>query len=336
MLAAFCSGKEEIEVRQTDAPEPRRGEVLVRVKACGICGSDLHLYRGTFPALPGVPPGHEFSGEVAACGDGVSGWAPGDRVAVEPIGSCQACEYCRSGRRHLCAKRELLGMSARGGGLAEYVSVPDYTLYRLPESVDFEVGALAEPLAVAVHGMHIVGLRAGEKALVLGSGTIGLMAVLAAKHAGASVMATYRYDHQAEAALALGASRAVRDGETAGLERERFDVVIETVGGAAPTLAQAVNVVRPGGRVSVLGLFAGAAPVNALGLVLKEAAVVGGITYCRPGLHSDFDVALAILAERGEAARALITHRFPLAEAAGAFAAAADKHTNSLKVQVQM
>ena len=196
------------------------------------------------------------------------------------------------------------------------------------------MAALVEPLAVSVHGVHIVGLKAGERVLVMGSGTIGLMAVLAARDAGADVVATYRHDHQGEAALAMGASRVVKDGETRGLEKEGFDVVIETVGGTAPTISHALGIVRPGGRVSVLGIFGGQATINGLSLVLKEVTLVGGITYCRPGLHSDFEVALGILARESERARSLITHRFPLAEVGAAFAAAADKSSKSVKVHV--
>jgi 2-desacetyl-2-hydroxyethyl bacteriochlorophyllide A dehydrogenase len=333
MLAAFCTGKETITVREADAPRPRPGDVLVRVRACGICGTDLHFYGGTFPAAPDVSPGHEFAGEVAELGEGVTGFAVGDRVTVEPIRSCRTCEYCRSGRYHLCRKHVLLG-TAEAGALAEYISLPAYMLYKLPDGVDFETGALTEPLAVCVHGLHLVNVRAGERVLVMGCGTIGLMSVLAARAMGAEVIAIYRHDHQGEAALAAGATRIVRDGETAGLEREGFDVVIETVGGHAPTLAQALGIVRPGGRISVLGIFTQPATVNALGLVLKEVTMAGGITYCRPGLRSDFDVALGILRDNPERARAVITHRFPLAEAAKAFATAADKSTKSLKVQV--
>jgi len=120
-----------------------------------------------------------------------------------------------------------------------------------------------------------------------------------------------------------------------GLEKEGIDVVIETVVGSAPTLAQALGAVRPGGRISVLGLFPGAVQLGGLALILKEVTIVGGITYCRPGLHSDFDVALGILRSDPERARAIITHRLPLDDAAQAFATAADKGTKSLKVQVQ-
>lgn len=334
MLAAFCTARETVTVRETGAPKPAPGEVILRIRACGICGTDLHFYRGEFPATS-VSPGHEFAGEVAEVGEGVTRVAVGDRVACEPIPRCGKCNYCTSGRYHLCRKRVMTGTES-AGALSEYLAMPEYTLYKLPDSLDFEVAAMAEPLAVCLHGLHVVGLRAGERVLVLGAGTIGLMATLAAASAGAEVITTYRHDHQAEAALRLGATRVVRDSETAGLEREGIDVVAETVGGHGETLQQAMGLVRPGGRVSLLGVFTRPVPYNALAAVLKEVTVAGAIVYCRPGVRSDFDVALSILDRNQERARSVITHRFPLAEAAQAFATAADKSTKSLKVQVQM
>ncbi|MEK7246863.1 MAG: alcohol dehydrogenase catalytic domain-containing protein [Chloroflexota bacterium] len=333
MRALFITARKTVEIRETDKPKPAPGEVLLRVRACGICGTDLHFYEGDFPMSPNISPGHEFAGEVAELGEGVTGFTLGDRVAVEPIPRCGACVYCMSGRYHICEKRSLTG-TQRPGALAEYIVVPSYTLYHLPDEIDFGLAALTEPLAVCVHGLHIVDVRAGERVLVLGSGTIGLLTTLAAAAAGAEVIATYRHDHQGEAALAVGASRIVRDGETAGLEKQGVDVVVETIGGNAPTLQQALGIVRPGGRISVLGVFTQTQQLNALGLVLKDVRMAGGITYCRPGVRSDFDVALSLLKTHGGRARALITHKFSLDEGAQAFATAADKSTKSLKVQV--
>ncbi|HET9477542.1 MAG TPA: alcohol dehydrogenase catalytic domain-containing protein [Dehalococcoidia bacterium] len=334
MRAAFCTGKQTIEVRDAEVPKPGPGEALVRVRACGICGTDLHFYGGQLPSMATVSPGHEFCGEVAEVGEGVTGFAAGDRVVVEPIRSCRECSYCRTGQYQICPKHVLLGTFIPGG-LAEYVCVPAYTLYALPDGLDWELGALAEPLAVAVHGLHIAELAMGERVLVMGSGAIGVLSVLAGKVAGAGeVIATYRHEHQGQAALAAGADRIVKDGETAGLEKDGIDVVVETVGGAAPTLSQALGIVRPGGRIAVLGLFTQPVQMNALGLMLKEVKMAGGLTYCRPGQHSDFDTALSILHSHPDKARAIISHRFPLAEASQAFATAADKSTGAIKVQV--
>jgi 2-desacetyl-2-hydroxyethyl bacteriochlorophyllide A dehydrogenase len=333
MRALFIVGKEEIDVHEVDTPKPAAGEVLLRVRSCGICGTDLHFYEGTFPYSRKRSPGHEFAGEVAELGEGVTGFSPGDRVVVEPLRRCGECVYCTSGRYHICEKNSLASDQS-SGALAEYVIVPSYTLSQLPDEIDFELAALTEPLAVCVHGLHIVDVRAGERVLVLGSGTIGLLSTLAASAAGAEVIATYRHEHQGEAALAVGASRVIRDGETAGLEKQGIDVVIETIGGNAPTLQQALGIVRPGGRVCVLGVFSQPQAINALGLVLKDVRMAGGITYCRPGSQSDFDVAIGILTKHGDRARRLISHRFSLDEGAKAFATAADKSTKSLKVQV--
>ncbi len=188
-----------------------------------------------------------------------------------------------------------------------------------------------------MHGLHIVGLGAGERVLVLGSGTIGVFSVLAARHFGASeVIATYRHDHQGEAAEAMGATRILKDSEIESLKRGSVDVVVETVGGSAPTLGQGLGLVRFGGRVSVLGLFTKPVEVDALSLMRNEITVTGGITYCRPGQQSDFDVALGIIAADPERVRRVITHRFPLEDVGSAFATAADKKQGSLKVHIQV
>lgn len=334
MLAAFSGGKEKIEVRDAPVPSPGPGEVLLRVRACGICGSDLHFYHGELPVVPTISPGHEFAGEVAEVGEGVQGFAAGQRVVVEPLRTCRECSYCRMGSYQICAKRVLLGTFAPGG-LAEYVAVPAHILYPLPDALDFELGALVEPLAVAVHGLHLVDLSFGERVVVLGSGSIGIMATLAARALGAAeVFATYRHEHQAQAIVAAGATRAVPASEAAALANEKPDVVVEAVGGHADTLKQAVGLVRPGGRISVLGLFTQPVQVNALAVVLNEVRAVGAITYCRPGRHSDFEVALRIIEADPERVHRVISHRFPLREADEAFRTAADKSTASLKVQV--
>ncbi len=334
MRAMFITGKETVEVRDVDKPTPGPGEVLLRVKACGICGTDLHYYEGTFPFSRKRTPGHEFAGEVLELSEGVTRVAVGDRVAVEPLRRCNECVNCTSGRYHICEKMNFSTDQSQGA-LAEYIVMPAYTLYRLPEEVDVELAALTEPLAVCVHGLHMVDLSAGERVLVLGAGTIGLMSTLAAYAAGAEVITTYRHDHQGEAALAIGASRIVRESETAGLEKEGIDVVVETIGGSADTIQKAVGIVRQGGRICVLGVFSQPQQVNLLGLVLKDIKMAGGITYCRPGAHSDFDRSIDILRRHGDRARKVISHQFPLADAPRAFATAADKSTKSLKVQVK-
>jgi 2-desacetyl-2-hydroxyethyl bacteriochlorophyllide A dehydrogenase len=339
MIAAFCPAPNEFELREVAPLAPQAGEVVVRVRACGICGSDLHFFCGAFPP-PSVCPGHEISGEVADIGPAVVGLRPGDRVAIEPLVVCRECWACRVGKYQLCRRLRILGVM-RDGGFAEYVRVPAYALFTLPAAVDCEVGALTEPLAVAVHAVRLAGVRLGHRVLVLGAGTIGLLSVAAAKAAGATeVWITARHAHQGAAAVALGATRAFTGADAAAelsalAQEERIDVVVETVGGAADTLTEAVHLVGPAGCIVVLGVFTTTPSLNAVSLILKEVRIIGSQTYGRQGPRADFDVALELLAATPERFRRLITHRFPLAHIAQGFQVAADKRSGSIKVAMQ-
>jgi len=340
MTAALFTGPRSFEVKDIEVPALEPGGVMVRVCQCGICGSDLHFYRGELPLPPGTCMGHEMSGEVVEAGPGVEGLRPGDRVCVEPLLVCGSCQYCRSGEYQLCRRRQLVGAPLQGG-FARYVQVPAYCVYRLPDAVDFEVGSLIEPLAVAVHGLRLADLSLGDRVLVLGAGAIGLMAVAAAREMGAaSVVASGRYEHQRRAALALGAESAVEDHEDAlaslsgSAWDSPFDLVVEAVGGHADTLSQAVNLARFGGRIAVVGLFTQPTTLNAMSVMLKELRLVGAMTYGRAGTRSDFALALDIAARRASSLRGLVTHRFPLERTAEAFETAADKKTGSIKVSV--
>lgn len=329
MRAAILSAPGVVDVQEVPDPQPTPGWTVVRVRACGICGSDLHSYRGHFGPVAGICPGHEVAGEVAAVGHDVAGWAAGDRVCLEPLIVCRECRYCRSGDYQLCERRQFLGLGP-AGGLAEYVAAPAYALHRLPDGLDFELGALVEPVAVTVHGLRLVRLEAGERVLVLGAGSIGLMAAAAARALGAGgVQIIARHAHQADAARALGAE--VLDGPPPAAP----DVVVESAGGDGTALSRAIEWVRPGGRVAVLGIFDTLSPMNASLLVLKEVTVTGGITYGHARHRSDFELALDVVRRNAEALRQLVTHRFPLAAVADAFATANDKSTGAIKVSVQ-
>jgi 2-desacetyl-2-hydroxyethyl bacteriochlorophyllide A dehydrogenase len=328
MHAAFCCAPGRFELRDIERPVPGAGEALIKVRSCGVCGSDLHFFQGSFPTPP-VCPGHEISGEIVDLGADAGGLRVGDRVAIEPLVVCRECAYCRTGDYQLCRDFRIVGM-VLNGGFAEYLSMPAYALFPLPANVDYEVGALTEPLAVAVHGVRLANVRLGDRVLVLGAGTIGLLSVAAAKAAGAAeVWIT---------ATTLGATRVFTGSaaaELSGAAHEALiDVVVETVGGAADTLNEAIQLVRPAGCVAVLGVFTTPPVVNALLLVVKEVRMVGSLTYGRPGPRADFDVALQLLAAQPETFRTLITHRFPLAEITRGFETAADKRSGSIKVAI--
>lgn len=340
MPAALFTGPRAFEIRQVDVPTVEPGGVLVRVCQCGVCGSDLHFYRGELPLPPGTCMGHEMSGEVVDVGPGVEDIRPGDRVCIEPLLVCGTCQYCRSGEYQLCRQRRLLG-APLPGGFAEYVQAPAYCIYRLPDAVDYEVGSLVEPLAVAIHGLRLGGAAVGDRVLVLGAGTIGLMAVVAAREMGAaSIAVSGRHEHQRKAALALGADAAVEESPEALASlspspwESSFDLVVEAVGGHADTISQAVNMARFGGRIAVVGLFTQPTTLNATSVMLKEMRLVGAMTYGRAGTRSDFALALEIASRRANALRGLVTHRFPLGRTGEAFETADDKKTGSLKVSV--
>lgn len=339
MRAAHVSGPGQIELRAVPPPHPGDDEAIVKVGACGICGSDLHSYAGTLPPPLGCP-GHEIAGEVAELGSGVRGVKAGDHVAIEPIIRCGRCRGCAIGSYQLCDHFRVLG-TTHDGGFADFVRVPAYALYSLPRRMDYAVGALAEPLAVSIHGVRLGGVCIGERVTILGAGTIGLLAILAARAAGAADIAiTARHPHQAAAARLLGANDvfAVDDHGMAELrrsaERDPIDVVVETVGGQADTLSDGLAIVRKGGRIVVVGLFTRPPTVDPLLLVMKEPRILGSLTYGREGPRADFEIAIDLLTREADQVARLVTHRFGLEGIGQAFSTAADKSSGAVKVSV--
>ncbi len=320
-------------------PEPAAGEVRVRVRACGLCGSDLHLRNAGF-VRRGVAPGHEFAGAVDAVGAGVAGLAPGDAVAVEPLRSCGRCDECRRGLDALCPEGQLLGVHAHGG-FAEYAVVPAERAYPVPAALEPRVAALAEPTAVVVRGLRRGGFAPGMRVLVLGAGTVGLLGALAARGLGAGeVWISARHASQAARARELGATRVLGEGEAGPGELARagrdapIDLVLETVGGTADTLNAAGAAVRRGGAVVVIGMFLAPVRLETLPLLVKEATLAWSYCYGRGADPSDFAAATRLLADQREPAARLTTHAVPLAEAGRAFDLAADRKGGAIKVSV--
>jgi 2-desacetyl-2-hydroxyethyl bacteriochlorophyllide A dehydrogenase len=322
-----------LSVHEVDAAPPGPGQVRVRVERCGVCGSDLHVFRGHSPLPPGCP-GHEISGVVDALGAGVSGLREGDRVAVEPVLRCGQCRYCRAGSYHLCSRLGLCGVT-EPGGMATQILVPAACAFALPSAVDFELGALAEPVAVAVHGARLGGVTKGSRVLVLGAGTIGLVAAAAARHLGAAHVAiSARHPQQRRLAEGLGVDEVLDPTSLRG-RGEKPDVVLETVGGEATTVADGLLAVARGGTIVVIGLFEKTPVFDPGVLVLKEVRLIGSMVYNRPpGAAADFEVALECLAENAAALRTLVTHTFALRDVQQAFETAADKASGAVKVLV--
>ncbi len=321
-----------IEIVEAERRDPGSEEIRVAVERCGICGSDLHFFHGHQPVPPHCP-GHEISGIVEATGSAARGIKEGDRVAIEPLVRCGTCRHCKAGNYHLCPTLQIHGLMLPGG-MATSVVVPDYAAHQLPAGLSAEVGALVEPLAVTVHALRLAGAGRETPVLILGAGSVGLLAVVAARHLEAPFIAiTGRHPHQRDLAAALGADQVLDPGEVFSI-REAPRAVIETVGGNAQTVSDAVQVIDRGGTVAVVGLFDATPEFSPLFMLIKEVRLVGSMIYNAPGGKSDFEVALDIAAEREADLRRLVTHTLPLVEAQRAFETAADKSTGAVKVLI--
>lgn len=332
-LAARYDNIGRISVQRTTVGDPAPGQVRVRIERCGICGSDLHCFRGHAPLAP-VCPGHEMSGIVDAVGNDAAGLREGDRVAIEPLHRCGTCRHCARGDYHLCGRLGLAGVT-EPGGMASRLLVPAVTAFALPTDVDFELGALAEPTAVAVHAARLGGVTKGSRVLVLGAGTIGLVAVAAARHLGATYVAvSARHPQQRLLAEALGADE-VLDPSNLRSAGEKPDVVLETVGGQATTVADGMLAVARGGTIVMIGLFEKTPAFDPGVMIRKEVRLVGSMVYNRPpGGAADFQIALDCLATSACEMRRIVTHTFALSDVQRAFETAADKASGAVKVML--
>lgn len=334
MRAALWTAQGTLELGEKPDPSPGDGEVLVRPSVVGICGSDLHFFRGEFKPTPGTTPGHEIAGHVIAGG----GLAPETAVAVEPTLPCGACASCLRGQAPTCSRLRLMGISAPGG-MRELLVVPRANVHPLPPGVGADIGSMAEPLAVCVRALNRAESPLGSRVLVLGSGSIGLLSVLLAAETAIEVAATARYPHQAELAKAMGAARVFAPGSPEVLEWARanpVDVVIETVGGTAGTLAEAINAVRGGGTVVPLGVFTTDVMIPARKLVNQEVRVVGSVVYGHAGHQGEFGAAVGLLRCYAEKLVLLRSATYPLGRANEAFEHALDKRRNAVKVSVEV
>jgi 2-desacetyl-2-hydroxyethyl bacteriochlorophyllide A dehydrogenase len=314
-------------------PEPGAGEVVVEVAFCGICGSDLHMLPS--PALaPGTVMGHEFSGKIAAVGEGVADWSEGDRVSVLPGTPCGECPQCKTDREHLCVQGIVRGhgLGGKPGAYAERVAVHTDSLYRLPDSVSDEHGALVEPLAVGVHADSLADMAPDDPAVVLGAGPIGVMTSLALRAGGAErILVVEPGEHRRRAIEDLGFDAVPLDGV--------HDAVISHFDGTLPAtvlecaghpkaVGLGLELVAPAGTVVAVGVLEEPVEINQLLLTMKEARIQGAFAYRR----DDFDGAIELL-ESGEIpADKLITQVVPLGGAQEMFDELRRPGTEQLKV----
>ena len=323
-----------------DVPEPVAGpsDVVLEVRACGICGSDLHTYLEGALVQPGQVLGHEFSGEVVAAGSEVRGISLGDRVTGIPIQPCGDCRRCREGLGHLCERMHENGIGfGIPGAFAERVRIPNATLginaHLLPEELSFEDGASVEPLAVAVHCVRRSGARAGQTAFVFGLGTIGLDVAQVLLAQGVSpVIGVDPSELRRRTAEELGVAALAGPDLAAGVrdvlgERE-LDHVFECAG--LPALVQAsLDLVRPRGTVTIVALYDEQATIDPMVLLHKEATIVAGAMVT----PEDFAESLELLRSGRAVGERLVTHRERLVDLPAAFELQCDKAA-TIKVMV--
>lgn len=298
MKAALWYGKNDVRVEEIEEPRVVKDSVKIKVKWCGICGSDLHEYLGgpifipvgqPHPLSGNVAPvvlGHEFSGEVVEVGEGVSKLKPGDRVAVEPIVACGKCPACREEKYNLCSSLGFHGLCGSGGGFAEYTVFPAEFVHKIPDNMSYEQAALIEPMAVALHSIRVADFRTGDTALVLGSGPIGLATIECLKAAGASlVVVLQRKSVRQEYAKRAGADVVLDPNEVdVAAEVKKLtdgvgvDTAFETTG-AEVGFNIGLDSVKFEGTLVITSIWEKPMTFNPNVLVFQEKKIVGTLAY---------------------------------------------------------
>ncbi len=336
MKAAVLHDVRDIRVEEVKKPEIAEDEVLIEVKTAGICGTDLHFYKGEWKVDMPIIPGHEFSGVIAEVGENVDGFKIGEHVVAEPNITCGSCYFClMSERNFFCENLKAVGVTVNGA-FAEYLKIKGRNLYRIPENLSFEEAALIEPLACCIRGLDNVGIKAGESVLIVGAGPVGLLLMQLVRNFGASmIIQTDLEDYRLEKALELGADHVinVRKEDPIKVIKELtggygVDVAIEAVG-SPKAITQAVEAVRKGGRVNIFGVSPQDAvwQVKPFDLYSKELTIT--TSYRSP---YTFQRAVKMASSGRLKLKPLISHIFPLEKIAEAFEILDKKLDNVMKV----
>lgn len=323
MKALVLADHNRFEMR--DWPEPEIGpkDVLIKVAACGICGSDVHGMDGsTGRRKPPIIMGHEASGVIVRTGRDVQGWSEGQRVTFDSTINCGECWFCRRGEINLCDNRRIVGVSSDEsrfhGALAEYVAVPQHILYRLPEGLSFQHAAMVEPLAVAVHAVSISQLHLGDTAVVIGTGTIGLLAIQVLRAAGCGRIIAVDIDQRRlDLACQLGADEGFRSDQIDAVAEimkrtngRGADVALEVVG-IGPTVQLAASCLRKGGQLTLVGILAAKVDFAIQAAVTRELTVRGSYISC-----GEYPACLELMARGVINVQPLISAVAPLTEGA--------------------
>jgi len=315
MKAAVCKDRETIVIEDVPVPEPGPSQVLVEVRATGLCGSDVDGYTGHHPMIKWpIILGHECSGVVAQVGPDAGDWRAGDEVVVEPFFTCKKCPACLREQYNLCRDLKIIGHQVPGS-LAEYVLAEARFLHRRPANVPFEEAAIAEPVSGSLHAVERCGLSLGDFVVIIGCGTIGCLAMQHALNKGAEVLVADPAEFKLKVARELGVHHALNPAKANLEERVKeltggigADCVIEAVG-LPETLASTVRLVRRGGTIMLIGWSGNETdPFDLTSVTLDELTVLGTLGFCW-----DHPVALRLMSRGSVKVAPIITHRLPLA-----------------------
>ena len=346
MKAGKYYGGKDLRVEDVPDPVPAAGEVLIRVTATGICGSDLHGYRNEYLAQPGMPAlimGHELVGVIAGLGAGIgNGLKTGVRVGINPLVGCGHCERCRAGMSYLCFNAQTVGYH-RPGGFAEYTVIPQENCYPLPENVSDDAGALLDVYGCAVHGLTRLPVKPGDRVVVIGTGAMAIAFTELSYLSGASMVAMVgRRKTAVETAAGLVNAVPISSSDQDPLQAIKdwtngrgAEVVYECVGGTEQTLSGAMQMACQGGLVGVEGVHTRPQSIDSTSALLRELTVTWFYSHGRRGERAEYEIALELMAKGKIKPERLITHHFPLEQIREAFSVA-DNHaaTGSIKVVI--
>lgn len=341
--AVYMTGLRKMEIRDVEVPTPKEKEVLIKLEYVGICGSDVHYLEhgriGDFIVDGDFVLGHECAGTVVEIGSGVKNLKVGDRVALEPGCTCGQCEFCKSGKYNLCPDVEFLATPPYHGCLMNYIVFPENMAFKLPENVSSKEGSLVEPLAVGLHAASQGNVRLGDKVVVFGAGTIGLVTLLACKAYGATdVIVVDVIEKRLEYAKKLGASHVINAKNENAIEKIAeltggvgVDKVIETAGSEI-TIKQTAYVVKRGGTIVLVGLAAkDIIEFDFMQIMTKEVEIKSVFRY-----RNLYPAAIGAIADGKIDVKGIITHEFDFADSQKAFDYVIDNKNDVVKAVIKI
>jgi 2-desacetyl-2-hydroxyethyl bacteriochlorophyllide A dehydrogenase len=307
LKAAIILQPKQIEMQEPPLPEPASGELLIRVMASGICGTDVHIFQGEYLGSYPIIPGHEFAGVIEQVGSEVTRFKVGDRVAVEPNLPCDNCVNCLNNHQNFCLNWQAVGVT-RPGGMAQFVSVPEKAVFSIGD-LPFEQGAFMEPLSCVLHGLERLAVATAARVLLLGAGPIGLLLLQGLRLNGAAeVVVVDKNPDRAALAQSLGANHSLTRLDE--LERDAYDAVVDATGAVA-VMGRTPDFVRPGGKILLFGVPASGQKmtVEAFPIFRKGLTILSSYTSLRNSYQ-----ALGLLKSKQVSVERLISHRLPLEE----------------------